>query len=165
LESARKVHDRKLEGYASQIAGGAFMNEKKSAEIKLNLCEPKFDSIFLSPEKNKPGGSIVSFAKIYDFRMAQAGKSKVYIWRFNLALARGECAKVSYYPGSHYQSRDSMNSVKRDRDFELLMVEADNEKADQKIRFYRRIRLLRAWWPFTIPSGSKFSRKNTEDIS
>ena len=227
LENARKLHDRKLEGYALEIAGGTFINEKNSvetkqkalfyynqaleigielgdeelisntylnlgnyydrltplykytgnpilarahynkaylaagkvgilyleamslsmlagidilvkkyndAEIKLNRCETKFDSFFLSPERNKPGGPIVSFAKMYDYRIAQQERSRLYLWRYNLALAEGDCAKVSKYLWSYFRYQDTINSVERDRQFDLMMVEADNERADQKIR-------------------------------
>jgi hypothetical protein len=125
-----------LQAASLSVLAGIDISERKfkQAEINLNLSEPKFDSFFLSPEKNKPGGPMVSFAKIRDFRMAQSERSRLSLERYRLALARGECLKASEYYRSYHQQRDTINSVERNRLFDLLMVESDNEKADQKIR-------------------------------
>lgn len=125
-----------LEAASLSVLAGIDISERKfkQAEINLNLSEPKFDSFFLSPEKNKPGGPIVSFTKIQDFKIAQEERSRLSLERYRLALARGECRKASYYLQSYYRHRDTINSEERNRQFDLLMVESDNEKADQKIR-------------------------------
>ena len=107
----------------------------KQAEANLYLGKTKLDSCFLSLDKIKPGGPILSLGKIYDFRKTQAERTErkgLYYKLYTLSIARGEYEKAVKQLASYYEF--NQQSGQQSQEFDLMMVESDNEKADQRIR-------------------------------
>lgn len=130
------------------------------AEIYLDLCEASLNDYFRYEWKRNNTARIgYSFGKIIEYFLAQRTKSDNYDARLKLAYAKGEYEKAAKYLQLYYSSKDTLNAAQQSQQLELLMVEAEDEKTDQKFRMLsqenelNQLRLSRTRFTFTGIAG------------
>lgn len=134
--AANKAGLHLLMGAISNYLAAIDIEEGKFNQAEVNLQNSKnhLDTVLMMPHKHSSTGPFNSFGKMVDYILAQQHRVYMYERQFKLEMARGKTNKAIEYLHLIYQYSDSIYAQQQARQFELIMAEAEAEKADQKIR-------------------------------
>ncbi|MEZ5195151.1 MAG: histidine kinase [Bacteroidales bacterium] len=108
--------------------------EFESVENHLQLLEARLQDFKNYSLNRILGLGNEFFERVFQFYLMRREKTRLYMTRFNLALAKGEYLKAIEYQNLSFQSAEEFRAEQEGRQLELLMAEAEDEKTDQKIR-------------------------------
>ncbi|MBE0648968.1 MAG: histidine kinase [Bacteroidales bacterium] len=113
------------------------IEEKKydQAERNLDSVETKLIEYFQSDlNSNVSTENLFRFREEpFSFFIAQRERNNFFKSRYQLAISKGELNKAINYLLLYNQSNDSMNSILKTRQIELMIAEAESERTEQKI--------------------------------
>ncbi len=160
-QAAEKARLYLLMGATSNYLAAIDIEERqfKHAEHHLHNSKCYLDTVLLSPYGHSSVGPFYSFGKMVDYILAQQHRAYLYDLHYKLESARGRTNKATEFLHLFYQYSDSIYARQQVHQFELIMAEAEAEKADQKIRTLsqanelRQLRMKQSLMIFMLAGG------------